>query len=185
MSTNKNLQWLFLGLAILFLAGLIFFYRKSVQYDDEKAMLSKDFKAVKDSVVFWKELADPAMPFAKANPIERNHADNWINIYVAAHTNSLQRVVFDLEKLRRAIDAWDNMRANNLPVNAVAAQLITYDNDIYYSSYGVDPTNPANRKVPGAVSILLSPWDTTGAGQYYYDPANRFTKPINLGDLHP
>jgi hypothetical protein len=168
-------------LAVLFLgAALLLFFLWNNRKSEIKNYQGT-VKVLQDSVAYWKEMATPPFPAVDAYPIDRGHANTWISDYVAAHPNSLQTVIYDLRKLAGVIQHWEYLRGTGVPVNAVSAHLITYNNDI--SLYPYDP-----KKVPGAFSILLSPWDTTangGQGAYYYNAANVKTKPINLGDLRP
>lgn len=180
----KGIQNFIYPITVLSLAGLIFFYIKYKHVSEDNLKVKNDLLMVNDSFFTLKKVLYSEDAYVNAFPIERDHADLWVNAYVNSHTNSLQRVVFDLEKLSRAVNGWENLRGQNKPVNAVAAQLISYDENIFDNRYGVNQSDPGNRKVPGAISILLSPWDTI-ANRYYYDSRLAITKPINLGDLHP
>jgi hypothetical protein len=168
-------------LAVLFLGAAILLFFLWNNRKSEIKNYQGTVKVLQDSVTYWKEVATPPFPVVDAYPVDRTHANTWISDYVYGHPDSLQAVIYDLRKLAAVIQHWEILRGSGYPINAVSAHLIKYDDSV--SLYPYDP-----KKVPGAYSILLSPWDTTangGNGAYYYNSGNAKTRPINLGDLRP
>ncbi len=135
----------------------------------------------KDKVSYLTEKTQPQWRIKNTEFIERYMADDWTEYYKndVRMDGLTYSVSFDIVKLKDVIDAWTiKGQIGGKAIDQVNAEFLIYGDNILSIPTG-DP-----KKVPGAFSICLSPYNKK-AKMNLYDNADPKTRPLNLGDLHP
>ncbi len=127
-----------------------------------------------------KEKTKPKWRIANTEQIERYMADGWTEYFKTDERTEgiTYSVSFDITKLKDLVDRWDGMEIGGKRVDQVNAEFLIYGENIRT----IQTNDP--KKIPGVVSVCLSPYNKA-SGQNLYDRNDPYTRPLNLGDLHP